>query len=414
MTTAQLETSTPTRRRPGRLATAMAALTTVVGVLPVFLIGGLAVQLEADLRMTPSALGVVVGVFWGVSALLSASAGVVATTLGLRRGMPLGVCLGLISLVGIAFLTPGWPWLILWLTFAGAANALCQPLSNGLIVDQVDTRNRAFAFGLKQAAIPAATLAAGLSVPLIALTIGWQWTFAIAAALAILFVPALVRSLPRRAPSDKCAPKDKRAPRPKAVRTRLPRELRPFLLMTAVASGLGSAQANVVGSFTVASAVGAGYNAATAGLLLAAASVAGILARPLVGIAADRGIGGSMATVAIMMGTGCVGLIGMASGHPVAYGIGSIIAFGLGWGWNGLVHFVVSRASHPHTTRATGITQIGTYLGATLGPLVFGFIFTHFPDGVGWSLAAVVAAAGAATALVAFQLEKRLQSTTAS
>ncbi|MHA7154751.1 MFS transporter [Arthrobacter sp. TMN-50] len=408
MTAVQVQHSTPTRRRPGRLATAMAALTTVVGVLPVFLIGGLAVQLEADLRMTPSALGVVVGVFWGVSALLSASAGVVATTLGLRRGMPLGVCLGLISLVGIAFFTPGWPWLILWLTFAGAANALCQPLSNGLIVDQVDTRNRAFAFGLKQAAIPAATLAAGLSVPLVALTIGWQWTFAIAAALAILFVPALVWSLPRRAPKDKRAPEGKLAD-PKAAKTPLPRELRPFLLMTAIASGLGSAQANVVGSFTVASAVGAGYNAATAGLLLGAASVAGILARPLVGIAADRGIGGSMATVAIMMGTGCVGLIGMASGHPVAYGIGCVIAFGLGWGWNGLAHFVVSRASHPHTTRATGITQIGTYLGATLGPLVFGLIFTHFPDGVGWSLAAVVAAAGAATALVAFRLEKRLR-----
>lgn len=381
----------------------MAALTTVVGVLPVFLIGGLAVQLESDLNLTPSALGVVVAVFWGVSALLSASAGAVATALGLRRGMPLGVCLGLISLAGIAFLTPDWPWLMLWLTFAGAANALCQPLSNGLIVEQVGTRNRAFAFGLKQAAIPAATLAAGLSVPLIALTIGWQWTFTIAAGLALLFIPVLLRSVPRRAATGKVARKDRPA------RTPLPRELRPFLLMTAVASGLGSAQANVIGSFTVSSAVGAGFDAATAGLLLGAASVAGILARPLVGIAADRGIGGSMATVAIMMGTGCVGLIGMASGNPIAYGIGCIIAFGLGWGWNGLAHFVVSRTSHPHTTRATGITQIGTYLGATLGPLVFGLIFTHFPDGVGWTLAAVVAAAGAATALVAFRLEKRLR-----
>nr|WP_228721018.1 MFS transporter [Arthrobacter sp. 260] len=379
----------------------MAALTTVVGVLPVFLIGGLAVQLETDLNLTPSSLGIVVAVFWGVSALLSASAGVAATALGLRRGMPLGVCLGLIALAGIAFLTPDWPWLILWLTFAGAANALCQPLSNGLIVEQVGTRNRAFAFGLKQAAIPAATLAAGLSVPLVALTIGWQWTFTIAAGLALLFIPVLLRSIPRRTASATAVSKPTSTP--------LPRELRPFLLMTAIASGLGSAQANVVGSFTVSSAVGAGFDAATAGLLLGAASVAGILARPLVGIAADRGIGGSMATVAIMMGTGCVGLIGMASGNPIAYGIGCIIAFGLGWGWNGLAHFVVSRTSHPHTTRATGITQIGTYLGATLGPLVFGFIFTHFPDGVGWALAAVVAAAGAATALVAFRLEKRLR-----
>ncbi|MHA7277904.1 MFS transporter [Arthrobacter sp. Hz1] len=407
MKTHQMWRSGSSRRRPGQRATALAALTTVVAVLPVFLVGGLAVQLEEDLGMTASALGAVVAVFWGVSALLSAPAGIIAGGLGLRRGMPLAVALGLISLLGIVFLTPHWLWLVLWLGFAGAANALSHPLSNGLIVDQVDNRNRAFAFGLKQSAIPAATLTAGLSVPLIALTVGWRWTFALTALFAILFLPVLVRSLPRGV----ARPTTKKG---RAARTPLPRRLRPFLLATAVASALGSAQANVVGAFTVSSAVDAGFHPALAGLLLGAASAAGILARPLVGVAADRGIGGSMATVALMIGAGSLGLLGMASGNPVAYAIGCVVAFGLGWGWNGLVHFVVSRTAHPFTARATGITQTGTYLGGTLGPLLFGFIFTHFPDGVGWSLAAVVAAAGAATALVAFQLEKRLQSTAAS
>lgn len=141
-------------RRPGQRATAIAALTTVVAVLPVFLVGGLAVQLEEDLGMTASALGVAVATFWAVSALLSAPAGYVASGLGLRRGVPLAVGLGFVALAGIAFITPHWAWLIVWLGFAGAANALIHPLSNGLIVDQVAVRNRAFSFGLKQAAHP--------------------------------------------------------------------------------------------------------------------------------------------------------------------------------------------------------------------------------------------------------------------
>lgn len=379
----------------------MAALTTVVAVLPVFLVGGLAVQLEADLGMTASALGAAVAAFWAVSALLSAPAGYVASGLGMRRGMPLAVGLGLTSLLGIAVLTPHWPWLILWLSIAGAANALIHPLSNGLIVDQVGIRNRAFAFGLKQAAIPAATLTAGLSVPIFALTVGWQWTFAAAALFAALFVPVLLRLLPRRTPKSA-------TPTVKPSRAALPRRLRPFLLATAVAGGLGSAQANVVGAFTVVSAVEAGFDPAVAGLLLGAASVAGILARPLVGIAADRGIGGSMATVALMMAAGCGGLIGMATGHPVAYAGGCVVAFGFGWGWNGLVHYVVSKTAHPFTAQATGITQSGTYIGGTLGPLLFGIIFSRFNPAVGWGLAAVLAASGAGAALIAFRMEKAL------
>jgi predicted MFS family arabinose efflux permease len=164
-----------------------------------------------------------------------------------------------------------------------------------------------------------------------------------------------------------------------------------------------------VGAFTVTMAVQAGFGAAGAGLLLGAASVAGILARPLVGIAADRGIGGSMATVALMMGAGSLGLLGMASGFPIAYAAGAVVAFGLGWGWNGLAHYVVSRTAHPFTIQATGITQSGTYIGGTLGPLLFGIVFSQFSPAVGWTLAAVVAAAGAAASLVAFRLEKRLR-----
>ncbi|GAB3529642.1 MFS transporter [Arthrobacter monumenti] len=388
--------------RPGVRATVMAAFTTVIAVLPVFLVGGLAVQLEEDLGMTATVLGAAVAVYWAVSAVLSTTGGYAAQRLGARQGMLLSTAFGLVSLLGIALATPNWAWLFLWLTIGGAANALSHPLSNGLIVREVATRNRAFAFGLKQAAIPAATFIAGVSVPILALTVGWEWTFAAAAAFAVVLLPALARTVPKRQRTEASKTNSDLAKAP------LPRRLKSFLIATAIAAGMGSAQANALGAFTVISASNAGFDIGTAGLLLGLGSAAGCLARPLVGIAADRGIGGSMATVALMLAVGCAGLLAMAWGNSAAFAVGCVLGFGFGWGWNGLVHYVVSHRSHPFTARATGITQSGTYIGGTVGPFGFGFAYAAFGPTAAWTMAASVAAMGALAALVAYRLEKSL------
>lgn len=395
------------RRRPGLRATAVAGSSTVVVVLPVFLVGGLAVQMKEDLGMTATALGAAVAVYWGVSAVLSVRGGSVVQRLGSRRGMLLAVVVGLASLLGIAFATPHWGWLFCWLAVAGAANALGHPASNGLLIRQVAVRNRALAFGLKQTAVPAATLVAGISVPLLALTVGWEWTFAIAAVLVVPLLLTITRMVPRDRPAAASA-----AGTP--ATTSLPPQLKSFLVATAVAAAMGSAQANALGAFTVVAAVDAGFAPATAGLLLGLGSAAGCLARPLVGLAADRGVGGSMATVALMLAVGCLGLLAMAWGSLPLFAVGCVLGFGFGWGWNGLVHYVVSHRSHPFTARATGISQIGTYVGGTVGPLAFGIVYTAFGPSVAWTSAAAVAAMGVVAALAAFRLERRLPELTAS
>jgi MFS family permease len=385
------------RRYPGRFATTAGVSTTVVTVLPVFLVGGLSVQLAADTGLGPIALGLVVAVYWMTSAICSPAAGRVAAATGSRGGMLAAITLGGLALLGAATVVHSWQWFTLWLVIAGVGNSLGHPPSNALIGARVGARNRAFAYGIKQAAIPLATLLAGLAVPTIALTVGWQWTFVTAgvfAAIVLVFVALVVpvtesRLRPRT--------KDKTA----RAEHRVPRSLMHFLVLTSIASGLGSAQANVIGAFTVSSAVASGFSTATAGLLLSLGSLAGILARPIAGIAADRGVGGTLRTVALMLAAGAVGLLGMASGLPIAFAIGCMLAFGLGWGWNGLIHYVVSHSSDPHAAQATGIVQAGAYFGSAAGPLVFGFIFAGFGPATGWIAAAVVALAAAVLALVA-------------
>lgn len=381
-------------RRPGRISTLAGIGTTVVTVLPVFLVGGLSVQLADSTELTQSRLGIVVAMYWAASALSSPVAGRLTARSGPRSGMALAAIIGGVSLLGIAAYTPTWEWLLVWLAVAGAANALGHPPSNDLIGRGVSTRNRAFAYGIKQGAVPLATFCAGLAVPLLGLTVGWQWTFAIAGFLASLVVAFVVWKVPSALVKARRVRAGRRA-------GRMPRPLVRFLSLASLASGLGAAQTSAMGAFTVSAAIDAGFTAAIAGLLLSLGSLANVVSRPLVGWIADRGIGGTMTTVSVMMASGSVGLLGMALALPWSFAIGCVIAFGLGWGWSGLLHYVVSHAAQDDAARATGLVQTGAYIGSAAGPLVMGFVFDSFGSTTGWITAAVIAALAATAALIA-------------
>ena len=65
----------PAPRRTVRI-NAGAIATTIACVLPVFLVGGLAVQMGDDLDFTPARLGLAVSVYFGVSAPASVPSGI--------------------------------------------------------------------------------------------------------------------------------------------------------------------------------------------------------------------------------------------------------------------------------------------------------------------------------------------------
>ena len=388
------------RSRPGRQATALAGFTTIVAVLPVFLAGALAFQLEQSLGMGAVILGTAIAIYWTVSALLSAIGGIIAQRLGSRNGMLLAVILAMVSLMGIALWTDHWAGLIVWLAVGGVGNALSQPASNGFLVDQVSPTRIAFAFGLKQAGVPAATLVAGIGIPVVAVTFGWQWAFGAATVGTAMILVIVAGSTPRSSNA-----------RRRVIRTRarvLPKPLKRFLIATAVSAGLGAGASNALGAFTVSTAIHNGFSPGSAGLLVALGSAFGCFTRPLIGWAADNGIGGSVGTVGLLMAQGALGMVAMSSSDPVVFSLGCIFAFGLGWGWNGLAHYVVSHRSGSFAAQATGISQTGTYIGGSLGPLVFGFVFATLGPALGWILASAVLALGGAITLVARVLERDL------
>jgi MFS family permease len=376
--------------RPGRVvrATVGAITTTVVSVVPVFLVGGLAVQIGRDVGLTRAGLGAAVGVYFGATALGSLPVGRLVERYGSARTGRAAVVLSGAAMLAIALAGRSVAALLAMLAVAATANSLGQLASNASLAHWVPPRRHGLTFGAKQSAIPLSTLLAGAAVPAVALTLGWRWAFGIAAALALAVLPLV----PPDPPGRSAAPLHD-AGRPGAA-----------LVLLGVAAALGGGVANALSAFLVDSAVARGVPESSAGLMLALGSSICVCARLLIGWLADRRDGRHLGLVAGLLACGGLGvaLLGVP-GRP-ALVAGVLIGFGLGWSWPGLLAFAVVRR-HPRTpAAATSITQTGVYAGASVGPLGFGLLATHASYPVAWLAAGVAMLAAAAFVLLGARL----------
>jgi MFS family permease len=379
------EPAAPSATPSGPRIYALALLIPSAGTLPVFLTGGLAVQLQADLGFGASQLGIAVAVFFTASALGSTPAGRLAHRIGPARSMLLGGAIAIVALLGVALFARSLLLLTVCLAVGGLANSICQPGVNDLLARGIAVGRQGLAFAVKQSAIPLSTLLGGLAVPLVALTVGWRWAFAAGAVLAVVAVALVPRGSATSAAADE---------RPAGGRL----AVRPLVLL-AIAGGFGSGAGGAVGSFLVASAVDVGIAERTAGFLLAGTSVFIIATRLLVGHLADRRGGGFFGMVAIMLASGATGFALLAAGEVPVFIAGALIASVAGWGWPGLFQFAIVDHDRSIAALATGITQTGVYTGGVAGPLVFGALAEHLSYSAAW-LAAATSALTAATMVV--------------
>jgi len=365
----------------GVRVTVGAISTTIVSVVPVFLLGGLAVQVGEELDFSPAGLGAAVAIYFGVSALTSVPAGALVERYGPAVTARAAIVLSAACLLAIAVAARSYPLLVMLLAAGAAANGLGQLASNASLT-RVPARRQGLSFGIKQAAIPAATLLAGVSVPAVALTLGWRWAFAFAA-VAAAGALALV-------------PPDGQAPQRKTV-TEAGDRATGALVVIGAAVALGAGSAGSLGTFIVDSSVNQGMAPGLAGLTLTLGSLACLAARVGGGWLVDRrGAHGDFTTVAVLMMVGSVGLALLAAPGTAALATGVLLGFGFGWAFPGLVNVAVVQL-HPHApATATSITQTGVYAGGCAGPLAFGATAAAHGYPTAWLGAAVamVVAAG--------------------
>ena len=368
--------------RPVLLAVAVAT----AGVLPAFLTGGLAVQVRAEMGFGSAALGLAVALFFVSASTASVVMGRLVERIGSHRGMRLAASGSAASLVCVALLAGSWWGLVACLAFGGLANAVAHPATHLSLAREVPPGRQGYSFGIKQAAIPSATLLAGLAVPGIALTFGWRWAFAGGALLA-LCVALLV-------PADRIGGTKRVAEARSSDASTGP------LVLLALGIGLGSAAATPLGAFAVESSVATGLGVGAAGLLLAAGSAASIVVRVLFGRLADGMGGGRLLLVGGMLGVGVAGFVMLATGSSALVVPGVLLAFAAGWGWPGLFNFAVVKTSPGAPAAATGVTQTGASGGAAVGPILFGLVVEAAGYGTAWLLSGLLALAALVTILL--------------
>jgi MFS family permease len=364
---------------------ATGALTTTIACsVPVFLVGGLAVQIGGDLHFSPAGLGLAVSAYFGATALASVPAGALVERYGSTAIARYGIALSATSLLAVAALARSLWSLILILALGAGANAMGQLASNTSLSRHVPVRRQGLSFGVKQAAIPVSTLLAGAAVPLIALTVGWRWAFVLAALGAV----AALRLVPSEADEAK-RPNGAGGERATAA-----------LVVIGLAATLAAGAANALGTFLVDSAVARGIAPGPAGLALTLGSLVCVLARVGGGWQADLLPSRQVGVIAGLLATGAIGLALLAVPGTAALVAGVVLGFGLGWSWPGLMNFAVVRLHAQAPAAATSITQTGVYAGGCVGPLALGALAAAAGYPTMWTVAAIAMVSAGALMVV--------------
>jgi MFS family permease len=375
-----MSAATTLSRRAMVRATVAAVSTTTVTVLPVFLTGGLAVQIGGELGFDPAGLGLIVALFFGVSALASLPAGWLVERFGAVVTSRLGVLGAATTMLAVAGLARSYASFVAILLCSAWCNVIGQLASNLTLAHGIPAGRLGLSFGIKQSAIPLATLLAGASVPAIALIAGWRWAYAAGALLALAALAVGPRGVAGR---DGSGP----APGERATAA---------LAVLGIAAGLAAASSSALGIFLVASAVDDGVDPGTAGLVLTLGSVVGLAVRLTHGWLADRRSGGHITVVAgsLLLGAFGVALLALPGTLPLL--VGTVLGYGLGWAWPGLLQFAVVRLNPSAPAAATSIVQTGVYGGGFGGPIGFGLLAAHAGFTTAWLVGAgvMVAAAG--------------------
>jgi MFS family permease len=163
------------------------------------------------------------------------------------------------------------------------------------------------------------------------------------------------------------------------------------LVILAVACAFASVIPGVLAGFVVVSAVESEIAVGAAGGILMAGSVVGLAVRVIMGWRIDRVDSDGFREVAILLVVGAAALGLMATGRPALFVVGSLVAFGSGWGWPALFFYGVVRSHMDAPAAATGAIQAGGAVGTAVGPLLFGLVAGGIGHGAAWAGVAAVA-----------------------
>lgn len=371
------------RAPAGVPAAAGVAAVTVLTSLPVFLPGAANGLVCSEFGWSSARMGAILAVYWLASLAGAFLSKRTALPRVLERTLAIalfGTCLGLLA----AAMAPA---VGLWANsvIGGAAYGYTQPHTNALLMRRCAAHFRAISFGLKQAAVPAATLVASGTMPLLARPADWRTAFIAAAVLCATGGVLLTRKRPSEGPS---ATSDRGRTAP--LRTNA------YLVALSGAGFFGAMVGNGLGGFLVLSLTARGTSLSVAGAVATGGAAFNIVIRLAAGWLVGLRPHVAWGTLMGLFMAGAAGTALVTQPDLAVIAVGALLAYGGGWGWAGLLHYVIGLPYAGREQLATAYSQMGVSLGAAAGPMICGVLFTVVcPVAAWWAL--TVAGAAAAT-----------------
>jgi sugar phosphate permease len=361
-------------------------------------------------------------------------AGWLVDRIGVRTALLIGSAITGIC-VGAVALAPSYGVMLLLLALSGLGCGFIYPSAVKAVMQWFPPWERATAIGFNQTAVNVSGMLGAAIMPALALAVGWQAGFVVAAAMAfgvcglvaVLYREADVgagRGSPGRGagrgatvvyeieqglPSvtgDERA--DRAAMRPGFLAVLRSRDI---LLLGLAAMFLCMVEFAALAHLVLYLKVGWVYSAVAAGGLLAVCQAAGAVGKPLSGLVSDRLLGGRrrapLIALALLAGVSCALLALARPGQTWLLWV-ALLMLGIGAvGWGGLFSTLAGETAGPATAgAAAGVTAAIDNIGIFLGPLLFGLIVdrTGSYAPAWWTM---VAAALIAAVLVALIRERR-------
>ncbi len=359
--------------------------------LPLFVPAALSQQIIDDVSVTVGELGLILGLYFFVASVASWPAGLLVERVGASLGMRLGLGIAAMSLVSTGLSTSATS-LAFSVAAAGMGSSIAQPAVNLYLIRQTSVPLLGRAFGLKQAAVPLATLVAGLAVPVATFVVGWRTLLMCTGVATLVLALAWTHRAGFRA-------RGQLASGLLATGSRLSQKA---LILLTVMGAFGGAAATCLATFFVASAVASGILEPAGGVALALASLLGIAVRLGLGVLVDRHPGvDRMRLIAVLLSLGPFGFMLLAVGLPLTSLLGLFACYVFSWSWPGLLHLVVATHNDASPARATGGLVAGIAIGSGFGPLIFGRLVEVASYQSAWAAAAVFAVFAAIAAWLA-------------
>ena len=369
--------------------TLLGVAVTAIVIMPVAVLGAAAPMVRAELAITEGTLGALVSLFFLTGALASIPAGRISNIVSLHQLIVVASLLSALTLLAATGWVASWWSLAACLAAGGIANAVGQVGVNQWLARRRPINRQGLSFGAKQAAVPLASLCAGLLLPVVIVPFGWRAGFLVAAAMAMVGVVLLAvvrqeRNVPERH-TDTIAATTPRGP---------------VLLLTLVGF-LGGAGGTCLAPFFVDYAMGRGVAPDFAGVLLAIGAASGIGARLVAGLTADAFGLWPLSLIAGMLAIGGGGIALLATGPTGILWVPAVmLAFAGAWGWPGLLPLALARSSTDAFRGGVGLIVMGPLAGAVAGPSIFGLAVEVAGYQVAWLLLLVIVATAALLAAI--------------